>query len=188
MSYPTKTDRESILAAAIAEVESGDSEHLAIRSVAGRLGLAPNALYHYFDNLAALEEAVSESVRLQILEGMQKVAGKKGPAETLLAISWTYLQFAIEHPRLFSYTLKPSITGRQTLQCARSSEFFFRQVVRLYGEKRASVATQSILAYLRGLAASRHAEMLSYEQIRSSFKFGMQIWIADAQASPKKSN
>jgi len=48
---PDKTDRESILAAAIAEVDSGEGEHLAIRSVAGRLGLAPNALYHYSDTL-----------------------------------------------------------------------------------------------------------------------------------------
>ena len=58
MAYPAKTDRESILAAALEQVESEGLENLAIRSLAGRLGLAPNALYRYFENLSDLELAV----------------------------------------------------------------------------------------------------------------------------------
>jgi AcrR family transcriptional regulator len=69
-------DRESILAAALEEVENGGLEKLATRSVAAKLGLAPNALYRYFENLSALELATAEEVRFQMLGVLQKVIGK----------------------------------------------------------------------------------------------------------------
>jgi Bacterial regulatory proteins, tetR family. len=185
MAYPTKTDRDCILAVALEQVESGGVKHLAIRSVAAKLGLAPNALYRYFESLAALEQAVADEVRLQMLQTMQKAAGRKGPAETIRAISEAYLRFALEQPRLFLYTLKPSETAGQTPQCARNTEFFREQVTRLYGEKRALVVSHAILAYLRGLAASQQAGVLSKEQALASFKFGLQVWIDHALSSPK---
>ena len=57
MPYPSKTDRNAILAVAMELVEKHGVDKLAIRSVAAELGLAPNALYRYFENLAALEAA-----------------------------------------------------------------------------------------------------------------------------------
>ncbi len=95
MAYPAKTDRASILNAAMKQVENEGVESLAIRSVAFTLGLAPNALYRYFESLAALEAAVAEEARLQMLEFMQKAAGRKGPAESIRAISEAYLRFAV---------------------------------------------------------------------------------------------
>lgn len=188
MAYPTKTDRDCILAAALKQVESEGCEHLAIRSVAATLGLAPNALYRYFESLAALEQAVAEEVRLQMLQIMQKAAGRKGPAETIRAISEAYLRFALERPRLYQYTLKPSESGGQTCQCAQNTKFFQEQVTRLYGEKRAFVASHAILAYIQGLAASQQAGVLSKGQALTSFKFGLQIWIDDALSSQRISN
>jgi AcrR family transcriptional regulator len=108
MAYPSKTDRESILAAALEEVESEGLENLAIRSVAAKLGLAPNALYRYFENLSALELAVAEEVRFQMLGVLQKVIGRKGPSESIRAISEAYLRFAQERPRAFALYLKNS--------------------------------------------------------------------------------
>src|ERR1700753_2440675 len=102
MAYPAKTDRESILAAALEQVESEGLENLAIRSVAARLGLAPNALYRYFESLARSELAVTEKVRCQMLEVMQKVIGGKGPTASIRAISEAYLRFAHERPRAFA--------------------------------------------------------------------------------------
>src|ERR1039457_4503614 len=92
MAYPAKTDRESILNAALEQVESEGLENLAIRSVAAKLELAPNALYRYFENLSALELAVAEEVRFQMLEVIQKVIGRKGPTESIRAISEAYLR------------------------------------------------------------------------------------------------
>lgn len=69
MSY--ETGRDAILAAAVELVETEGVSKLAIRVVAARLCLAPNALYRYFENLTALEAAVAEEVRRQVLEAME---------------------------------------------------------------------------------------------------------------------
>src|ERR1039457_6726937 len=102
MAHPSKTDRDSILHAAMRQVESEGVDSLAIRSVASTLGLAPNALYRYFESLATLKAAVAEEARGQMLEVMQKAVGRKGPAESIRAISEGYLRFAHEQPQVFA--------------------------------------------------------------------------------------
>ncbi len=184
MAYPAKTDRASILHAAMKQVEHEGAESLAIRSVASTLGLAPNALYRYFESLAALEAAVAEEARLHMLEVMQKAAGRKGPAESIRAISEAYLRFAHEQPRIFALYLKTSAAHSDspqcTPQCNRNTEFFLQQVTRIYGEKRAWEASYALWAFLHGLAVLREAGVLSAAQSSTSLKFSLQLWIAGA--------
>ncbi len=169
-------------------VENEGVEHLAIRSVASTLGLAPNALYRYFDSLAALEAALAEEVRLRMLEIMQKAAGRKGPAETIRAIAEAYLLFAQQQPRLFALYLKTSgETIEPTPQCARNTEFFVAQVTRIYGEKRAMQAAHALWALLHGIAVMREASVLTKEQAASNLKFGVQMWI-DAASTESQSS
>ena len=87
-------------------VENEGVESLAIRSVASTLSMAPNALYRYFESLAAREAAVAEETRLKMLEVMRKAAGRKNPVESMHAISEAYLRFAHEQPRVFALYLK----------------------------------------------------------------------------------
>lgn len=180
MAYPAKTDRESILAAALDLIESEGSENLAIRSVAAKLDLAPNALYRYFENLSALELAVAETVRVQMLEVMQKEIGRKGPSESIRAISEAYLRFAQERPRAFALYLKNS--DSQTPQCERNTEFFVQQVTRVYGEKRARLASHALWAQIHGLAVLLGARVLPWEEAHVRLKFGLKMWIDGAEA------
>ncbi len=166
------------------QVEDEGVESLAIRSVASTLGLAPNALYRYFESLAALEAAVAEEARLQMLEVMRKAAGRKGPAESIRTISEAYLRFAHEEPRVFALYLKTSAAhsdGPQcTPQCTRNTEFFLEQVTRVYGEKRAVEASHALWALLHGLAVLREAGVLSAAQSSASLKFSLKMWIGGA--------
>ena len=180
MAYPAKTDQATILRAALEEVESEGVENLAIRSVAAKLELAPNALYRYFENLAALQSALAEEARRQVLERMQKAAGRKGPAETIRAISAAYLRFAYERPRIFALYLKTSGDPSKTPQCSRNTDFFLEQVTRVYGEQRAYEASHALWAYLHGIAVLRQAGVLSQKQESASLKFGLQMWINGA--------
>lgn len=187
MSHPAKTDRASILAAAMKQVEDEGVENLAIRSIASMLGLAPNALYRYFDSLAALEAAVAEEARLRMLGIMRKTAGRKGPAETIRAISEAYLRFAHEHPRVFALYLKTSGDYAENPQCGRNTEFFLEQVTRVYGEKGAWEASHALWASLHGLAVLREAGVLTKVQSANSLKYIVQMWIAGAShSSPDK--
>ncbi len=183
MSHPAKTDRASILAAAMKQVEDEGVENLAIRSVASTLGLAPNALYRYFDSLAALEAAVAEEARLRMLGIMQKAAGRKGPAETICAISEAYLRFAHDHPRVFALYLKTSGDYAQNPQCGRNTEFFLEQVTRVYGEKGAWEASHALWASLHGLAVLREAGVLKKAQSTNSLKYIVRMWIDAARTS-----
>jgi AcrR family transcriptional regulator len=187
MAYPAKTDRGSILHAAMKQVESEGIDSLAIRSVASTLGLAPNALYRYFESLATLKAAVAEEARLQMLEVMQKAARRKGPAESIRAISEAYLRFAHEQPRVFAIYLKTSGPDSNIPQCtplcARNTEFFLEQVTRVYGEKRAWDASLALWATLHGLAVLREAGVLSGSQSSTSLKFSLKMWIEGALSS-----
>lgn len=183
MAYPAKTDRESILAAALEQVESEGLDGLAIRSVAAKLELAPNALYRYFENLSALELAVAEEVRFQMLEVLQKVIGRKGPSESIRAISEAYLNFAQERPRAFALYLKTS--DSQTPQCAKNTEFFVEQVTRVYGKERAGLASHALWAQIHGLAVLLGAGVLPWEEAHVRLKFGLKMWIDGAAASPR---
>lgn len=183
MAYPAKTDRQSILDVALEQVESEGLEKLAIRSVAAKLELAPNALYRYFDNLSALELAVAEQVRFQMLDVMQNAIGRKGPSESIRAVAEAYLHFAQERPRAFALYLKNS--DSLTPQCARNMEFFVQQVTRLYGEERARMASHTLWAQIHGLAVLLGAGVLPWEEAHVRLKFGLKMWIDGATASSK---
>ena len=187
MTRPTKTDRAAILAAAMKLVETEGAGKLAIRSVAATLALAPNALYHYFDNLAALQGALADESRRLLLRKMEKAAGRKGPAEAIHAIAQAYIRFAREHTEIFSLTLKPSNDDRyESAAHLRSWEFVVGQVGRLYGEERAPEAALVLWAFLHGMTVLQKAGVFGKLKPESSFKVGLQMWIgaaADEHAS-----
>ena len=55
-----------------------------------------------------------------MLEGLQKVIGRKGPKESIRAISEAYLRFAHERPYAFALYLKIRI---RNLQVHRKTNF-----------------------------------------------------------------
>ena len=89
------------------QVSRDGIDGLAIRSVAAALGLALNALYRYFSNLAALQDALAEESRRRLLEALHKAAGKKPPEAAIRSIAKAYVRFAREQPQVFSLTLLP---------------------------------------------------------------------------------
>src|SRR5215469_1402638 len=182
MAYPAKTDRDSILSAALEQVECEGVENLAIRSVAAKLGLAPNAIYRYFENLAALKSAVAEEAYLRMLGAMQTAAGRKEPVAAVRAFSEAYLRFAHQQPRVFALYLTTPGGDLESPQCARNSEFFWERVGRIYPEKRAREASLTLWALLHGLAVLREARVLTDKQTVTSLNFSLQMWI-DAASS-----
>jgi hypothetical protein len=124
---------------------------------------------------------VAEEVRFQMLEGLQKVIGRKGPTESIRAISEAYLRFAHERPYAFALYLKNS--DSQTPQCSRNTEFFVELVTRVYGEDRARMAAHALWAQIHGLAVLVGAGVLPWEEAHARLKFGLKIWIDGAAAS-----
>ena len=182
MAYPSKTDRESILAAAMKQVARDGLSKLAIRSVAAALGLAPNALYRYFSSLAALIAALADESRRQLLIALQKSVGQKAAEAAIRSIARTYVRFARDQPEIFSLTLMPSITdsGEEATHI-QSWTFVLEQVARLYGEQRAPEAAIALWAFLHGMTALEAAGVFGERKPLSSFEFGLDMWIRGAQ-------
>ena len=181
MAYPAKTDRGTILAAALSQVEHEGLESLAIRAVAAKLGLAPNALYRYFENLTALKAAVAEEARTQLLEAMEAVIGRKGPAEAIRSLSAAYLRFALDRPNLFALYLKTYGAEEHTPQCVKNTEFFLKHVSKVYGEKRAGDASHVLWAFLHGCAMLLDAGLVTEESTFANLRLGLQLWTDGAR-------
>ncbi len=183
MPYPSKTDRQTILATAMDQVVRDGIKGLAIRSVAAALGLAPNALYRYFANLAALEAALADESRRRLQKVLHKAAGKKPPEEAIRSIARAYVRFAREQPQIFSLTLLPSPTETEGEAAhVQSWRFVLGHVARLYGEERAPEAAVALWAFLHGMTALEAARVFGERKPVSSFEFGLRIWIKAASA------
>ncbi len=180
MVFPAKTDQATVLRAALQQVENEGAESLAIRSVAARLGLAPNALYRYFESLAALEAAVAEEARRLMLEEMQAVTEGKEPADAVRALAETYLRFAEERPRLFALYMKTRGDQERSAQCLRNTEFFWEQVSRVYEGGSSVAAAHGLWAFLHGLAGLRAAGVLTVAESRANLAFWLRLWLEGA--------
>ena len=62
MARPLSTDKKTILAAAMNLLAQNGMRGISVRSVAGAVGLAPNAIYSYFADREQLEAAVAAEV------------------------------------------------------------------------------------------------------------------------------
>ena len=183
MPYPSKTDRQTVLATAMQQVSKDGIASLAIRSVAAALDLAPNALYRYFPNLAALEAALAEESRRRLLEVLQKAAGKKAPVEAIRAIALAYVRFAREQPQIFALTLmtSPAETDGEATHVL-SWNFVLGQVARIYGDKRAPEAAVALWAFLHGMTILEAAGVFGERKPASAFEFGLRAWLEAASS------
>lgn len=181
MAFPSKTDRQTILATAMEQVAKDGIDKLAIRSVAAALGLAPNALYRYFSSLSTLQEALAEESRCRLEEALRKAAGKKPPEQAIRSIAQAYVRFAREQPQVFSLTLMPppAETGGDAAH-VQMWRFVLGHVAGLYGEERAPEAAVALWAFLHGMTALEAARVFGERKPVSSFEFGLRMWIKAA--------
>jgi AcrR family transcriptional regulator len=178
MAYPSKTDRETILAAAMDQVARDGIDKLAIRSVAAALDLTPNALYRYFASLATLEAALAEDSRRRLLAVLRRTADGKSAEQAIRSIAKAYVRFAREHPQIFSLTLLRS--DIEPGAHVESWTFVLAQVTRIYGEVKAPAAAIVLWAFLHGITALEAARVFGERKPLSSFEFGLNMWIEAA--------
>jgi AcrR family transcriptional regulator len=178
MSYPSKTDRETILATAIGLVGKQGIDHLAVRSVAAALGLAPNALYRYFPSLAELKDALSEESRRQLLAALKDAAGDQKDIHSVRRVAVAYVQFAREQPNIFALTLLPSsLEDTENAVHRQSWRFVVDQVSSVYDERRSQEAAVALWAFLHGITVLEAARVFGTNKPSSGFEFGLEMWI-----------
>jgi AcrR family transcriptional regulator len=187
MAYPSKTDRTTILAAAVKQLDQQGLRGLSLRSLAASLELAPNALYRYFADRSALESALAGEVSRLLHTAMQRTVRKGAPEQAILGIARAYLAFARKHPNLYELLLLPCDTEDEGPH-EDLWNFVVEHVTALAGPGLAYEASIALWAFLHGTAELEAAKVFGKGKPGASFDFGLNAWVAAASASspPKK--
>lgn len=185
MPYPAKTDRAAILAEAVVQLERDGMRALSLRGLASSLGLAPNALYRYFTDRAALESALTaESTRKLHIALQIAVAAAPEAHAAIRALSLAYLEFARAHPHLYAAMMVACPSG--STGDARHDElwnFVGGQVARLAAPHAVEGAAIALWAFLHGMVALEAAGVFREAKSDSSFDFGLSAWFDAAIAT-----
>jgi AcrR family transcriptional regulator len=182
MAYPSKTDRETILAAAVEQLEQKGLRGLSLRSLAASLELAPTALYRYFADRSILESALAAEVSRLLHASMQRSVRKAAPEQTIRGIAHAYLAFARKHPNLYELLLLPcEAKGEEATFQVNLWNFVVEHVTALTGPSHANEASIALWALLHGIAQLEAAKIFGTEKLGTGF--GLKAWLAAASAS-----
>ncbi len=179
MPYPSKTDRETILAAATVQAAQDGLDKLSLRALAASLGLAPNALYRYFTDKAHLEAAISAQVANRLHAELVTACGKRGTEQALLHMSRAYLHFSRTNRALYEIFMACRAKSMEDHQAHEQLwTFVVSRVAQLCGAAEAPKAAVALWAFLHGYASLEAADALSDAKPASSFEFGLKAWVS----------
>ncbi|MGH9739348.1 MAG: TetR/AcrR family transcriptional regulator [Candidatus Acidiferrales bacterium] len=183
MPFPSKTDRNAILSAALEELSRGGIRDLSLRNIAATLGLAPNALYRYFSDRAALEAALADESARRLEVALRKAAHGLVAAKAIRKMAGAYLQFARDNRNLYEVSM--SFHTPDHAESARQSlwSFTVEQVQRVTGETRSREAAVALWALLHGAATLEAGQVLGKSKPASGFEFGLNAWLLLAETS-----
>ena len=178
MPYPAKTDRQTILAAAMEQLTADGLRSISLRSLAASLALAPNALYRYFADRAQLETALAEESAHRLHALLRRAVGRKQPHAAIRSLARAYIKFAREERHLYEILMLPKLGLGECSAHRKLWLFVVNQVARLSGLSQAREAAIALWAFLHGMTALEAAKVFGEEKPASSFEFGLNSWLA----------
>jgi AcrR family transcriptional regulator len=177
MPYPSKTDRQTILSAAVQYLAHGGIRDLSLRNLAASLGLAPTAIYRYFSDRSALEAALANEAARQLELALRKAADGCEPVTAIRDMSSAYIKFARDNRHLYEVMMsfhasEHDPTFRQSLW-----RFTVDQVQRIAGADSAAEASVALWAFLHGAVALEAAQVFGKSKPASGLEFGLDAWL-----------
>ncbi len=154
-----------------------------IRGLAGSLGLAPNALYRYFADRAALEGAMAAESTRQLHRSLLCAAEGKSPVEAVRSMAWSYVGFAREHHFIYEVMMLPEKESTEAAEAGGALwSFVSGQVERLTGPAQAGLASVALWALLHGMVGLEAAGACGEQKPAQGFEFGLKAWLEAASA------
>lgn len=105
MARTPKTNREAILREALRIVKDEGLGALSLRTLARNLGVATNALYHYFPDRVALEAEVARVGWKRLLVALQKARHQRSGADAIRNQVKTFILFTQKNEALYRLML-----------------------------------------------------------------------------------
>ena len=181
MPFPSKTDRSAILSAALDELSSGGIRSLSLRNIAATLGLAPNALYRYFSDRAALEAALADECARRLEMALRKAAHGADAAKSIRRMANAYLRFAKQNRNLYEVFMSFHTPDQAGSPRKSLWSFTVEQVQRITGETLAVEAAVALWAMLHGAATLEAGQVHGQNKPASGFEFGLSAWLLLAE-------
>ena len=182
MPYPSKTDRETILSAAVKELVQGGIRDLSLRNIAASLNLAPNAIYRYFSDRRALEAALANEAARQLELALRKTAEGCEPVTAIRQMSSAYIKFARDNRHLYEAMMSLHVPEHDAAFHQSLWTFTVEQVQRIAGPDRAAQASVALWAFLHGAVALEAAQVLGEIKPASGLEFGFEAWLMAVSA------
>jgi AcrR family transcriptional regulator len=177
MPYPSKTDRQTILSAALKELVRGGIRDLSLRNLAASLDLAPNAIYRYFSDRSALEAALASEAARQLELVLRKAADGREPITAIRKMSAAYIKFARDNRHLYEVMMSRHAPEHDATSHQSLWAFTVEQVERIAGSDRAAQASVALWAFLHGAVALEAAQVLGEIKPASGLEFGFKAWL-----------
>jgi len=177
MPYPSKTDRQTILSAAVKELAHGGIRDLSLRNIAASLDLAPNAIYRYFSDRRALEAALANEAARQLELALRKAADGCEPVTAIREMSSAYIKFARDNRHLYEVMMSLHAPEHDATSHQSLWAFTVEQVQRIAGSDRAAQASVALWAFLHGAVALEAAQVLGEIKPASGLEFGFEAWL-----------
>ena len=177
MPYPSKTDRQTILSAAVKELAHGGIRDLSLRNVAASLGLAPNAIYRYFSDRRALEAAISSEAAKKMELALRRGAEGREPLAAIREMASAYINFAKDNRNLYEAMMDFHVPDNDPTSHESLWAFTVEQVQRLAGSDRAAQASVALWAHLHGVVTLEAAQVLGEVKPASGLDFGFEAWL-----------
>jgi AcrR family transcriptional regulator len=177
MPYPSKTDRQTILSAAVKELAHGGIRDLSLRNIAASLDLAPNAIYRYFSDRRALEAALANEAARQLELALKKAADGCEPVTAIREMSSAYMKFARDNRHLYEVMMSLHAPEHDATSHQSLWTFTVEQVQRIAGSDRAAQASVALWALLHGAVALEAAQVLGDIKPASGLEFGFEAWL-----------
>ena len=177
MPYPSKTDRQTILSAAVKELACKGIRDLSLRNLAASLGLAPNALYRYFSDRSALEAALANEAARRLEQALRKAAGGCEPVTSIRKMSSAYMKFAKDNRHLYEVMMSLHAPEHDAASLNSLWAFTVEQVQRIAGPDRAAQASVALWAFLHGAVTLEAGQVLGDRKPASGLEFGLDTWL-----------
>jgi len=186
MPYPSKTDRQTILSAAVKQLAHVGIRDLSLRNLAASLDLAPNAIYRYFSDRSVLEAALASEAARQMEMALRRAAEGRERVTAIREMSAAYMKFAKDNRHLYDMMMSPHVPKHDATQHQSLWAFTVEQVQRIAGSDRAAQASVALWAFLHGAVALEAAEVFGETKPASGLGFGLDAWFmaVSARAEP----
>jgi AcrR family transcriptional regulator len=180
MPYPSKTDRQAILSAAVKDLARRGIRDLSLRNLAASLDLAPNAIYRYFSDRSVLEAALANEAARRLELALRKAADGREPVTAIREMSSAYIKFARDNRHLYEVMMSLHAPEHDTTSHQSLWTFTVEQVQRIAGSDRAGRASVALWAFLHGAVALEAAQVLGEIKPASGVEFGFEAWLMAA--------